>query len=139
MGKPTLKTRKEKKRQDKKGESEGEWMASLSADPANQGIDVPKEADKARFWCKQNRREFTKRFFVNWLLKADRALGSGYQAHTPIPGLPEPHNWKRWLNEKLPDSPLATGGATEAHDWSAIHRATQSSIISRMKEEPLED
>lgn len=54
--------------------SEDEWLASLKSDPANAGIDVQAQADKARFWCKNNSRQFTRRMFVNWLIKADRAI-----------------------------------------------------------------
>ena len=56
-------------------EAEAEaWLSSIAADPANKGIDVPREADKCRFWCGQHRRQFTRRTFVNWLLRADRTI-----------------------------------------------------------------
>jgi hypothetical protein len=58
----------------KKQNTESEWLASLASDPANAGVDVAREADKCRFWCNNNRRQFTRKTFVNWLLRADREI-----------------------------------------------------------------
>jgi len=57
------------------------WIASLSSDPANAGVDVAREADRARLWCKHNRRQFTRRMFVNWLLRVDRVIKSAGTGH----------------------------------------------------------
>ena len=54
--------------------TDAEWLASLASDPANAGVDVAKEADKCRFWCTNNRRQFTRKTFVNWLLRSDREV-----------------------------------------------------------------
>ena len=116
--------------------TDAQWISELSRNPAYEGIDVRRELEKMKVWCSTNKKVPSKRRFVNWLNRAEKPI-NGYQ-RTTLPGLPEPRNWKRWLNEKLPDSPLATGGATEAHEWSGIHPATQAGIISRMREEPLE-
>jgi hypothetical protein len=51
----------------------------------------------------------------------------------------EPDDWKRWLDTKRADSPLATGGEREAKAWAQIERASQETILVGMKEEPLED
>jgi hypothetical protein len=59
------------------------WLASLASDPANAGVDVAREADKARFWCSNNRRKFTRKMFVNWLLRADRTI-SGMAKDTTV-------------------------------------------------------
>jgi len=64
--------------------TEAEWLASLACEPANAGLDVSKEADRARFWCGQNGRKFTRRFFANWLLRADRTI-SGAAKNTTVP------------------------------------------------------
>ena len=67
-------------------ENEAEWLASLACDPANAGVDVSKEADKCRFWCGQNRRQFTRKTFVNWLLRADRTIqGAGKNGGGAVP------------------------------------------------------
>ena len=59
-----------------KTETEADWLTSLAFDPANAGVDVPREADKCRFWCSNNNRKFTRRTFVHWLLRADRIIKS---------------------------------------------------------------
>lgn len=46
-------------------------VAELQAFPAYEKIDVQREAWKAAQWCAANRRNFSKRFFVNWLNKVD--------------------------------------------------------------------
>ena len=74
------------KKQKTEAKTESEWLASLASDPANAGIDVPKEADRCRFWCSNNRRQFTRRTFVNWLLRADRTVaGQAGKRDTTVP------------------------------------------------------
>lgn len=54
---------------------DAEWLKTLSESPANSGIDVQAEFARAQLWVKnQPGRRFTRRFFLKWLLKADRAL-----------------------------------------------------------------
>lgn len=53
--------------EEERGSGGGDWIGSLSSDPAYDFIDVRREAAKAARWCGENRRHFTKRFFVNWL------------------------------------------------------------------------
>lgn len=45
-------------------------IAAFKANPAYQGIDVENELGKAKGWCLVNKRQCTKKFFVNWLNKA---------------------------------------------------------------------
>lgn len=61
-----------------------EWLANLKEDPAFEGIDIDAQLAKARFWCGQNGRQCTRRFFSNWLLKADKPIlsQSGPPTHT---------------------------------------------------------
>lgn len=50
--------------------SEEEWIVHLEAEPALRGVDVRRELGRAQFWCKENNRICTRKFFVNWLGKA---------------------------------------------------------------------
>jgi len=50
------------------------WMESLKANSTYQGLDVDLEWGKARMWCETNRRMCSRRFFVNWLNKAERPI-----------------------------------------------------------------
>lgn len=73
---------------------DAEWLDSLQADPANQGLDVREQLDKARLWCNQNRRICTRRFFLGWLLRAERVIGPG---KTAVNALPEIPGWREFL------------------------------------------
>jgi uncharacterized protein YdaU (DUF1376 family) len=54
--------------------SDDQWLESLVADPAYSGIDVASQKLKAERWTKENRRKFTRRFFVNWLSRSDKEI-----------------------------------------------------------------
>lgn len=51
-----------------------EWIVSLETEPALAGVAVRVELAKAQFWCKNNNRKCTRRFFINWLGKAERTV-----------------------------------------------------------------
>lgn len=53
--------------------TEADWIAELEKEPHLQGVAVRKELAAAQFWCKNNARVCTRRFFVNWLNKAERS------------------------------------------------------------------
>jgi uncharacterized protein YdaU (DUF1376 family) len=59
----------------KRAQTDDEWLAKLSADPAYAGIDVQMQHHKMRNWCDVNRKEPTRRRFVNWLNRCDKPLG----------------------------------------------------------------
>lgn len=54
--------------------SESAWIEELKKDKAYEGIDVGREYHKAIRWCKENKRELTRKTFVNWLNRADKKL-----------------------------------------------------------------
>jgi len=45
----------------------GDFVSDLKTDPLYSRLDVGLECDKARAWAGANRRQFNKRFVVNWL------------------------------------------------------------------------
>ena len=55
--------------------ADDEFIYRLSVDPAYEGIDVKREALKAQSWLSNNPkgkgRKFTKKFFLNWLSRAE--------------------------------------------------------------------
>lgn len=57
--------------------SDSAWLEELSKDKAYEGIDVPHEHAKMTRWCKERKREPTRRTFINWLNRADRKLKHG--------------------------------------------------------------
>jgi len=50
------------------------FWEELKRNPLYKGVDVEREFEKAKQWCKRKRRNLTKRFFEGWLEKADRVL-----------------------------------------------------------------
>lgn len=78
------KTEQKKKKEGKRrstGVLDTSWVTELKADQTYQGIDVDRELGKAQVWCQTNHRTCTRRFFVNWLNRADRPI----LANRPIP------------------------------------------------------
>lgn len=51
------------------------WISELSRDPTYRGINVRNEFGKMQRWCEQNRKQPTKRRFVNWLNRAEPTEG----------------------------------------------------------------
>ena len=56
--------------------SDADWLESLKVDPAYVGIDVGTEHAKASRWCETNRKQLSRRRFINWLNRAERPIGS---------------------------------------------------------------
>jgi uncharacterized protein YdaU (DUF1376 family) len=54
--------------------SDEQWLEGLKADPAYSGIDIGHEHAKLVRWCKENRKQPTRRRFINWLNRADKPL-----------------------------------------------------------------
>lgn len=50
------------------------WLADLAKDPAYVGIDVALQLGKMQRWCEVNRKEPTRRRFVNWLNRTEKPL-----------------------------------------------------------------
>lgn len=72
------------------------WIATLEAEPHLAGIDIRKALAGAQFWCKNNSRQCTRKFFVNWLGKADRVVTApgGSKATIKQDVYAEPPGWK---------------------------------------------
>ena len=56
--------------------SDEDWLRSLSENPAYAGLDVPREHAKMVAWCGVNRKQPTRKRFVNWINRADKPLQS---------------------------------------------------------------
>jgi len=54
--------------------TDAEWLASLASDPAFAGLDVQREFAKMSAWCAVNRKQPSRRRFVNWLNRAERPM-----------------------------------------------------------------
>jgi hypothetical protein len=54
--------------------TDAQWIDSLIASPAYTGIDVRRELAKCENWCNTNRKQFSRRRFVNWLNRCEAPL-----------------------------------------------------------------
>ncbi len=54
--------------------SSASFWEELKRNPLYEGIEIDKELENAKKWCRRKGRKLTKRFFENWLNKADRVL-----------------------------------------------------------------
>jgi hypothetical protein len=61
--------------------TDSEWLAGLKVDPAWTGIDIYREFARMRAWCEENRKQPTRRRFLNWLLRCDRPMSA---TSTPV-------------------------------------------------------
>ncbi len=86
--------------------TEDEWVSSLEREPALKGLDIRREISRAQFWAKQNKRQPTRRFILNWLLKAEKvvdlkAMGATHATGLKLPAPDGPEGWLVWLNTEL--------------------------------------
>lgn len=51
--------------------SDDEWLASIKANPAYQGIDVDREYGKMQAWCQTNNKTPSRKRLLNWLNRVD--------------------------------------------------------------------
>lgn len=56
--------------------SQEDWLKELEANHAYSGIDVRREFGKMGAWCQTNRKEPTRRRFVNWLNRCDKPIAT---------------------------------------------------------------
>lgn len=89
----------------KNGETEGKddlaWLAELRDDPAYKGIDIAREHAKATRWCKENKRQITRRFFINWLNKCDKVLEVKFRPASTTKKYYETHPERELSDEQI--------------------------------------
>lgn len=61
-----------------------QWLDSLQTDPAFSHVpNVKQEYAKAQIWAKTNKRQCTRKFFVNWLNRIDRQMAAPVKPDLP--------------------------------------------------------
>ena len=89
-----LESKKERKK--KEEQTDDQWMDSLKNDPAYNGIDVQTQYHKMVRWCEVNRKQPTRRRFINWLNRQDKPVTATY---TPVQTGPAPMQLMVWQKE----------------------------------------
>jgi hypothetical protein len=101
---------------------DSEWLANLSSNPAYTGINVSAEFGRMQAWCAVNKKQATRRRFVNWLNRCERPM-SAYTPHKPFKiDLPEPRGWQTWLAKQYPGN-LVT---QEGRPWASLDKVIQA-------------
>ena len=62
--------------EEKKVETDEQWIIALAADSTYAGIDVKREFGKMSAWCATNKKQASRRRFVNWLNRVERPMGA---------------------------------------------------------------
>lgn len=63
------------------------WIVGLISLPAYQGIDVKRELGKMQVWCEANRKQATRRRFVNWLNRCERPMNGAPEKEVYEPNI----------------------------------------------------
>ena len=125
-------------------QSDADWLASLAANPAYAGISIQTEYGKMTAWCSANRKQPTRRRFVNWLNRAERPMQSGASGnYAGVPQsqqpqarrTPEPPNWRELFRIHYPDNDLAN----DHRDWSERPSAEQATIATAFRAIPFDE
>lgn len=122
----------------RKLECEEEWLRQIESDPVTEGIDVRREFGKAQFWCRERKKVCTRRFFTNWLLKAEKTVGvydgqtsrpkpvsikPSFTPETPVPG------WPLLLRREIDDVPEEKIDQLCSGDWAELPLEIREKII----------
>lgn len=68
-----------------------EWLLSLKADLAFEGIDIDREISKCAAWCRGNRKQPSRRRITNWLINADK----------PVKGIVKQQQFKSFEQQRM--------------------------------------
>lgn len=74
------KRREEKSREDKNKlmaaplPTDSDWLATLKANPGYAGIEIDREFGKATAWAENKHRKCTRKFFLNWINRAEKPM-----------------------------------------------------------------
>lgn len=112
--------------------TDSEWLASIKANPAYQGVDVDREIGKARAWYSTRNQQLTRRKIVAWLNRCEKPV------HTNTPtAMPEtePEGWRAFWRETYPpeEYPNATRWDERDRGWLEMPAQTRKEIRDGMR------
>lgn len=65
-------------KQPRPADSDAEWMASIAADAAYAHVNIPAEHAKMVRWCDVNRKQPSRKRFINWINRVERPMTSHF-------------------------------------------------------------
>ena len=99
--------------------TDGQWLEQLKKKEVYAGIDVGREYGRCFEWCEVNRKQFSRRRFINWLNRQESRIGHG--GHPVKVGTVAAEEGNRWIGgrdlwQQNRDARLATL-ANESDVW----------------------
>ena len=89
-------------------------------------------ATLASAWCSANRKQPSRKRFVNWLNRCEKPIAQT-AAYAPKPqGLPEPTGWLAFARREFPDAIFFLDGACPT--WKSLDAGQQRAISDRMRD-----
>lgn len=81
-----------------------EWRAEMQSVKAYEHLDIEAEFSRALFWCKDHRRQCTRRFFTNWINRASQnerpmTITVKPQPTAAAPDPNDPPDWAAFLRK----------------------------------------
>lgn len=92
--------------------SDSEWLASLKENPAYDGLNIGVIYGKMQAWCGANKKQPTRRRFINWLNREEKPMPRQIQIASSSKPVQEPENWREKLKQVMPDSNYTGSYAT---------------------------
>lgn len=62
--------------------TDADWLKSLAADPAYSSVSIQAEFSKMSRWCEVNRKQATRRRFVNWINRIEKPINGRQQTYS---------------------------------------------------------
>jgi len=114
--------------------SDSEWLDSLEANPAYQGIPIRREHAKMAEWCRVNGKQPSRRRFINWLNRAEQPMNMNRPTTKPKPPIPEPARWREQLRERFPTAAMLNPASPLYVDsWDAASPHMREEIVRMIR------
>jgi len=82
--------------------NDSDWFDELRKNPAYQSLNIDGEFAKMRAWCEVNKRQPSRRRFVNWLNRCERPMQPTANRAPEQPQIPEPAGWREYMQSEYP-------------------------------------
>jgi hypothetical protein len=112
--------------------SDLEFLAELGKNDAYRGINVAQEFAKMEAWCKVNKKQPSRRRFVNWLNRATGDRPMQGSRPTTVSRSAEPNNWRSRMKEHYPD----WVGHAHSLTWAQLSDHDKKNVIEALEKCP---
>lgn len=82
--------------------NDSDWFDTLRRNPAYQSLNIDAEFAKMRTWCDVNKKQPSRRRFVNWLNRCEKPMQPTANRAPERPQIPEPTGWREYMQSEYP-------------------------------------